>query len=145
MVTKGWDWYLEHFKKSLGEANLRLTHQRIAIYKAIVGMKTHPSADDIYQKIKGEFPTISFDTVNRTLLKFTVLGIIRTVESYSGVRRFDPNLDQHHHLHCVRCGKILDYLSSRFDEIILPRKIGQGFKPLGIRVSVNGICADCLE
>jgi len=105
------------------EHNLRITPQRTAIYKALQNDRSHPSADIVYKIIKATFPNISFDTVNRTLLSFVDIGVLKIAESYNRQKRFDPNLERHHHLSCIKCGKIIDFENKDFDELKIPNSI----------------------
>ena len=75
------------------EHGLRITPQRMAVYDAICGVGTHPTAEQLHQTIKRRFPNISLDTVNRTLLTFSEIGLIEIVEAYGRPRRYDPSLD----------------------------------------------------
>jgi Fur family peroxide stress response transcriptional regulator len=99
--------------------------------------------DDIYQIIKNEFPNISYDTVNRTMLTFAEIGIVDLVEVYGGAKRFDPNVTNHHHLHCVSCGKILDFHNDRYNNLGIPDEVRQKFRVLAGRVVLKGICEQC--
>jgi len=85
--------------KALG---LKVTPQRIAIYKEVLNSADHPSAEIIYKNIRKAHPNISFDTVNRTLLTLAEMEIIQIVEGSGDVRRFDPKAQPHHHLHCIK-------------------------------------------
>lgn len=124
--------------------NLRITPQRTAIYQAVVRSENHPSADDIFRIVNREFPSISFDTVNRTLLTFTKIGLLTVAESYRGARRFDPNVEDHHHIHCLKCGSIVDFKNDEFDQLMAPEQLTQKFaRILSSRVVFNGICLDC--
>ena len=78
------------FTKTCQQNHLKITPQRIAIYKELLKSDQHPSVNEIYQAVKTDFHTISFDTVNRTLLTFSNIGILDIMESYGGSRRFDP-------------------------------------------------------
>jgi len=91
--------FINLFINKCKQHNLKVTPQRIAIYRELIKSKNHPSADNIFQIIRKEYPNISFDTVNRTLVTFSEIGIVDIVESFSGARRFDPNIESHHHLH----------------------------------------------
>ena len=113
------DLFLDKCKQN----NLKVTPQRTAIFRALIQSENHPSADDIFQIVRQEFPNISFDTVNRTMLTFTQIGIISIAESYKGARRFDPNIESHHHLHCIHCGRIIDFTNEEFDHLKIPEKI----------------------
>lgn len=100
---------IDAFISRCSEHNLKVTPQRVSIYKIIFQSTSHPTADEIFQAIKKDFQNITFDTVNRTLLTFSGMGIIDVIVSYQGARRFDPNLENHHHFHCIQCGKIFDF------------------------------------
>ncbi len=127
------------------QEGLKVTPQRIAIYKLLMESREHPSADAVYRKVAATHPTISFDTVNRTLLTFADIGVIDTVESYSVSRRYDTVTTPHHHAHCVRCGRIIDFVDPSLDALELPEEITGRCKVLGHRVVVSCICPDCSE
>lgn len=134
---------IEQFIQRCRNQKLKVTPQRLAIYRVLLASPEHPSADTIYKKVVQEYPTISFDTVNRTLLTFADLGVIETVESHSGVKRYDTDIAPHHHLHCVCCGDIIDFCDSDLDAIPVPERITKDFTVLGKRVSIRGICRKC--
>lgn len=124
---------------------LKVTPQRVAILNELLGSDIHPAADAIYQKVKRKFPHISFDTVNRTLLRFADIGIVDIVEIFGGAKRFDPNLSNHHHLHCTKCGKIIDFKHQEYENISIPVHIRAQFTVISKRVVLKGICSSCLE
>ena len=125
------------------QAGLKVTPQRLAIYNLLMDCAAHPSAEWVYRKITGTWPTISFDTVNRTLLTFAEIGVIDTVESYSLSRRFDSLVEKHHHLHCTRCGQIIDFCDASLDNVPLPAHLGNDFTVTGTRVVISGVCSEC--
>lgn len=130
-------------KEKCKQYNLRITPQRFFIYKKLIKSRNHPSADDIFKEVRKEFPHISFDTVNRTLKTFNEIGLVDIVESSVSQRRFDPNLKLHHHLHCLKCGKIIDFYDDDFDRIKIPEDLQHGFTVLQKRVVLSGICRTC--
>jgi Fur family peroxide stress response transcriptional regulator len=135
---------LGKFSEICQQHNLRITPQRTSVYLAVMNAENHPSADDIFQIVKHEYPNVSFDTVNRTLITFTQIGLLTVVESYKGTRRFDPNFEDHHHMHCMRCGRIVDFTSDEFDQLMTPKHLMQKFATvLSSRVIFKGICLDC--
>ncbi|MBN1347876.1 transcriptional repressor [candidate division KSB1 bacterium] len=140
--TPSKNWF-EEFTVKCRRYNLKVTPQRIAIYREIIVSKMHPTADEIYRSVKNEYPNISFDTVNRTLLTFAQIRIIDIVESYSGARRFDPNTEDHHHLHCIKCGKIMDFIHEKYDSLEMPECLPENFRIINRRVVLNGICRRC--
>ena len=125
------------------QAGLKVTPQRLAIYNLLMDCAAHPSAEWVYRKITGTWPTISFDTVNRTLLTFAEIGVIDTVESYSLSRRFDSQTEKHHHLHCVKCGQITDFCDAALDNALVSEHVENGFTVTGSRVVISGICSGC--
>lgn len=125
------------------EHNLKVTPQRVAIYRELRDSTAHPTVDAMFQIVKKEFPNISYDTVSRTLLTFTEIGLVDLVEVYGGAKRFDPNVKSHHHLLCVSCGKILDFHNDAYNNLDIPDEIRQRFKVLTSRVVLKGICEQC--
>jgi Fur family peroxide stress response transcriptional regulator len=131
------------FIKRCKALRLKVTPQRIAIYRALLNSKEHPSADSIFQSIHSEYPFISFDTVNRTLLTFSQIGIIDVIESVSGVRRYDPNLRNHHHIHCIGCGEISDFYHEEYEAMKVPEPIQRKYTIINKRVVLSVLCARC--
>lgn len=136
---------LDAFIERCKHHNLKITPQRIAVYNALIKAKDHPSADVIYQAIKKKFPNISFDTVNRTLLTLSGVGIIDIVEGHGDPRRFDPNTDDHHHFYCIGCGNIIDIYNEEFDGIVIPAEIQRRFTISSKKVVLKGFCDQCKE
>ena len=122
---------------------LKITPQRVAIYKELLNSEKHPTADAIYQAVMMEYPNISFDTVNRTLLTLAEIGILDVVEVFGGAKRFDTNIEEHHHLHCLRCGSIQDFVNSDYDHLDVPEEILDDFEVVRKRVVLKGICSKC--
>jgi Fur family peroxide stress response transcriptional regulator len=134
---------LEQFKLECKKHKLKITPQRVAIYRKLLDSYDHPTADDVFQAIREEFSNISYDTVNRTLLSLAEIGLIDIVKSPGGARRFDPDAENHHHLHCVKCGKIIDFHSEVCDKLKIPDEIKDHFTVFSKRVVLNGICKEC--
>ena len=133
----------DEFVRISREQGLKVTPQRVAVYEAVASLDTHPSADEVYRIVKKKLSHISFDTVNRTLLTFAEHGIIEILESVSGVRRFEPNLSQHHHLQCVRCGKIIDFEYQGYNDLPVPDHVQEEFTVVKKRVCLTGFCGEC--
>ena len=136
---------IELFKARCRDAGLKITPQRIAVYKALSKSKEHPSAEFVYKIVKKEIPSISFDTVNRTLNTLADIGAAFIVEGTGDVKRFDANLDDHQHFKCVKCKRIVDYDHSEFENIKVPEEIEKKFKVLSTSVLIEGICDHCLR
>ena len=135
---------IEKLRQLFDKAGLRLTHQRIMIYNAIMEATDHPSAEVLYERLKKDIPTISLDTVYRTLATFENLGLIRKVQVFDFIR-FEPDLSTHHHFICKRCKKIIDFNWPEFDKMPLPEDLKTLGEIIGQQVEVRGICKKCLK
>ncbi len=134
---------LSQFRDKCAEHGLKVTPQRTAIYEELYRSREHPTADAVYKAVRKKLPNISFDTVNRTLVTFSRHEIIRVVEGYGEAKRFDPDLEPHHHFRCIRCGRIIDLQEQAFDEIRIPKKISSQFTVLHKKVVLEGVCSSC--
>jgi Fur family peroxide stress response transcriptional regulator len=133
------DPFIQHCKKF----DLKITPQRCAIYKKLMQAKNHPTADEMFNIVKKEFPNISCDTVHRTLLTFAEIGLVDVIPTKGGPRRFDPDMEKHHHFHCLDCGEIVDFSSDEFDNLRIPNHIQNDFTVFTKRVVLNGLCKQC--
>ncbi|MEW6536406.1 MAG: Fur family transcriptional regulator [Candidatus Auribacterota bacterium] len=131
------------FREKCNQHGLKITPQRTAIFEEMVRAKDHPSTDDLYQRIVRIFPNISFDTVYRTLLSFSQMGIVNVVEGYGEKKRFDPNIETHHHFRCMKCYEIIDFSSESLDCIEIPQELQNRFKIVNKRVVLEGLCDKC--
>ena len=134
---------IQRFTDICRRHGLKITPQRVAIYRELMQSRQHPTADAMFRKIKVDFPNISFDTVNRTLLTFAEIGVVDMVEVFGGAKRFDPDVSGHHHLHCTACGKIVDVAYDQYADLQIPESIARQFTVTGWRVVLRGICRTC--
>ena len=139
------DKHLERFKEICQESGLRITHQRLEVFREVVNTPEHPDVEHVFKQIRKRLPTISLDTVYRTLTTLEDHGIISRVDPTGGRIRFDANSEDHHHFICMRCGKIQDiYLKS--DECLSsPEEAKQAGKIDSLHIQVRGICNQCLK
>jgi Fur family peroxide stress response transcriptional regulator len=133
----------EIFRTKCREANLKVTPQRTIVFESLIDDKGHPSADIVFQKVRKKIPNISFDTVNRTLLSFVDMGLLKVVEGYGRPKRFDPDLENHHHFQCLKCNTITDFSERSFDAIEVPAVIKNKFIVTGKKVVLEGLCGTC--
>jgi Fur family transcriptional regulator, peroxide stress response regulator len=137
------DRHLQSFVESCRRHGLKITPQRVAVYRALLESDQHPTADAMFQTVKLTYPHISFDTVNRTLLTFAEIGLVDVVEVFGGPKRFDPDTGDHHHLHCVACGRIIDFIHEGYNGLDVPDAIASKFKVISKRVVLKGLCDKC--
>ena len=131
-------------------AGLKLTPQRIAIVGALVGDATHPTAQDLFERLRPTFPTMSFATVYNTLDALAKLGRVGSLRLGSAVR-FDPNTSPHHHAICDGCGAVVDVPADPQNEtsnsLETRRNIEKtfGFTVRAEERSYRGLCRQCIE
>ncbi|MBN2568586.1 MAG: transcriptional repressor [Deltaproteobacteria bacterium] len=135
---------LEAFVKRCRDNGIKVTHQRMEIFREIALSDTHPSVEDIYHKLRSKLPMISLDTVYRTLSTFEQIGILSKVSVWDNKGRFDSNIIPHHHLICTRCKGIMDFYWPTFDTISLPTQTKKWGKIMAKQVELRGVCEECM-
>ncbi len=132
---------LEHLKRACQNRGLRLTHQRMEIFREVAQTQEHPDAETIFRAVRKRMPTVSHDTVYRTLASLEELGLVSRVAPLGGRARYDANRDTHHHFACTRCGSIADvYLS---EEPALPEGIENLGSAESLHLQIRGVCHNC--
>ncbi len=100
---------LERFRATAREAGIKLTHQRLEVFRELASTEDHPDAETVFHGVRERVPTVSLDTVYRTLWLLEDLGLIVTLGPRRERARFDANLDSHHHFICENCGLVRDF------------------------------------
>lgn len=133
-------------------SGLKLTPQRMAIVRELAADPTHPTAQELYERLREALPTMSFATVYNTLDALAAAGLCEALSLSPGAARFDPNMEPHHHAVCDRCGLVRDVL--RAPRVSVDAAAGEGAAGAGslggfqVRVVeqiYRGLCADCAE
>ncbi|KAB0671861.1 transcriptional repressor [Oryzomonas sagensis] len=135
---------VQQFGEACREAGLKLTHQRLEIFSELVRSPDHPSAEALHQRLRKKIPTLSLDTVYRTLATFARHGMITKVETVESQGRFEVTLAPHHHLICSRCNTIMDFQWPSMDETPLPETVKEWGRIDNRSVVAYGICKNCL-
>jgi Fur family peroxide stress response transcriptional regulator len=131
------------FRAKCQKMGLKITPQRMAVYQALLGTTEHPSAETVFRRVRQAFPTISLDTVNRTLLTLSEMGVAFVVEGSGDAKRFDANLKNHQHFKCLKCRRIIDFHHEPFDRIEVPENLASRFTVLRKTVYLEGFCDLC--
>ncbi len=134
---------LSDFQTRCREQGLKITPQRMAIYRALLETTDHPAAEVLCRRVRKQFPNVSLDTVNRTLLTLNDIGAAFIVEGSGDAKRFDGNVQDHQHFKCVRCKRIVDVFHEPFTEIEIPTDLEKQFTILRKTVYFEGICDQC--
>ena len=132
----------------LKRAGMRLTPQRLAIVGTFAHDKSHPTAQDLYERLLPDFPSMSFATVYKTLDVLAKTGLCGNVR-LGDAQRFDPNTSPHHHLVCEECGTVFDMpTASMAPGRAALRKISRvapGFSIRSVERVYRGLCSQCTE
>ncbi len=128
----------------LKEAGLRLTPQRLLIYQTLLQSKQHPTAQDLFEKTKGQLPSLSQATVYNTLQALVRAGLIQEIgEAGDGAVHYDADLTPHVNLICTRCHRVDDFFDVPLN-MVAQQVAGQsGYQIQGARVAYYGLCPDC--
>ena len=136
---------VDRFKSESRAAGVKLTHQRLEVFREVAASLEHPDANAIFREVRRRVPTVSLDTVYRTLWLLDDLGLVRTLGPRRESVRFDANLEHHHHNVCVQCGLARDFESVELDALRLPEAVKKLGSISGTHVEVRGTCERCLR
>lgn len=130
----------------LKDAGMRITPQRIAICKALVDSHDHPSASQLYDKLKQEYPSLSLTTIYNTLDALVSQGMINILgDAGDGRVHFDAYIGPHINLACLKCHQITDIESDLVPRISVEVSNTSGYEIKGSRVFYYGICPACQQ
>ncbi len=101
----------------------------------------HPTAEEIYEHVVAEIPTLSKATVYNTLHLFAEAGLVRVVDTVDPDTRYDAVLQPHGHFRCDACGALIDF---PLDLERLPAEGLEGYQIRERHVTFKGLCPDCL-
>lgn len=123
----------------------KITPQRLAIVKILAKSQGHPSVEDIYDRIKIDFPTMSLATVYRNIVLIKSFGEVLELGFPDGSNRYDGNRPYPHpHVICIRCKKIVDPDLDSLDDMTKEVSAETNFKILNHRLDFFGICSNCM-
>ena len=122
----------------------KYTIQRKVILEELSLLKSHPTADELFQIVRIRLPKISLATVYRNLADLAASGRIRKTELPGGKARFETKIEPHFHLRCVHCEAIEDLPLSRSEiEDFLKDKVTR--RILDFDLCFSGLCRSCHE
>ena len=126
-------------------ATRRNTIQRDLVKQAVYDMKSHVTADELYEFLKAKHPAIGKATVYRNLDVLVEEGSVRKVEVPGGPNRYDFTLKNHYHVKCVKCGDVADVDMDEVLGLIEQIRDTHGMDFLTYDIAFKGICKNCRE
>ncbi len=129
---------------TLQQSGMRITPQRVAICKLLTDSDEHPTAAQIFEQVKVQYPSISLATVYNTLDTLVNLGALNVL-GHAGDDHvhYDADTEPHVNLACISCHKIVDIPSEHVHHLDAEITDASGFKLLGARVLYYGLCPEC--
>ena len=121
----------------------KATPQRLEIFRQVAQTEEHPNAETVCGRVRKRMPTVSVDTVYRTLTFLEENGLIRKVSRLHGSARFDANVRKHHHFVCTECGGIWDFQSEELDNFPAPAEAATLGAVASVHAELHGICTAC--
>lgn len=123
----------------------RASEQRTVIREELCKVRTHPTANDIYQLVRKRMPRISLGTVYRNLEMLSQAGIIKKLETAGTERRYDGVTENHYHIRCIECGRLEDIASAPLESINDAVREVSDYQILWHNIMFVGICPRCKD
>lgn len=128
----------------LKEHGLKVTPQRLSIFKMLRSTKAHPSAEVIYKALQEEHPTMSLATVYKTLDTFVQHGLVQQLNVGEDSYRYDADISAHSHIQCTKCKCVMDlpplqHVSALREEV----HQSTGFALSHEQIYFYGLCPTC--
>jgi Fur family peroxide stress response transcriptional regulator len=133
----------EQLIAKLRKSGFKVTPQRLVICEVILSSKEHPTAEQVYEKVKETYPAISMATVYQTLHLLSQIGLVQEIRFSDRVFRFDPDISPHINIICKKCKKIEDYKAESIEKLWAQIIKELGLKPIGQRIDIYTYCDKC--
>ena len=130
---------------TLKATGVRITPQRHAILEFLIQSMIHPTADEIYKALEAKFPNMSVATVYNNLRVFRESGLVKELTYGDSSSRFDFVTNDHYHIICDSCGKIVDFHYPGLDEVEHLASHVTGFQVNSHRMEIYGTCPSCIS
>jgi Fur family peroxide stress response transcriptional regulator len=125
-----------------------LTPQRYEIIRILAESKNHPSAVDVYSRVKSVYPMISLNTVYKNIAMLLEINEVREIKSFQSAVRYDGDVSPHAHIICRSCKEIIDLQvyddsNDEMTEIYINPKLKKEYNITGYNVEFFGLCNNC--
>jgi Fur family peroxide stress response transcriptional regulator len=135
--------FMDNITSIFREKKLKLTPQRIAVYKYLRSTKEHPSAEIIYKALQPSYPTMSLATVYKALKTLVEVDLVQEINVGEGNFRYDGNVMSHPHVQCLNCGKVDDIEGISLLDLNTKIKEHTQYEILSNQIYFYGICPNC--
>jgi len=140
--------HLEEITKKIKTQGHRITPQRMAILKVLIGNPKHPTVEQIHAEVKENFPMTSLATTYKMVHLLKEMGEILEINPGNGKAHYDGNIPSPHpHLICTHCQSVIDLDLPALTELPLKTEVAQstGYQIKRCQFDFFGICPKCQE
>lgn len=136
---------MQHIAEVLRNKNIKLTPQRLAIYKVLYNTTAHPSAEMIYQELLPSHPTMSLATVYKTLDSLKQAGLVQELNTGGDSFRYDAVTTFHPHMICLECNNVYDLHTDSLNDLCSTVQDETDFELQKCQVYFYGKCPSCKD
>jgi Fur family peroxide stress response transcriptional regulator len=140
--SSGTEGPIKTLARELAAKGVRASHQRLRVLAYLREHRNHPTAEEVYEHVLEEIPTLSRATVYNTLHLYAQTGLVRVVDTVAQETRYDDVLELHGHFRCDRCGSLVDF---PIDVASLTPEGLFGYRVRERHVTYKGLCPSCFE
>ncbi len=133
---------IEKFIEVLRKKGHKVTPQRIELFRVIKSSK-HPTAEEIYQLVKKDYPTVSPATVYKTIELLRGMGEIQEISVVDGKIRYETNMTPHVNIHCLECGRVEDIYLEKIKELDDELRDKSKYEIVSRSHDYFGYCPEC--
>jgi Fe2+ or Zn2+ uptake regulation protein len=131
------------YEETISHNGLRLTPQRRHVYDSLLSHRDHPTATEVFIRVKDGMPSISLATVYNCLEALAACGLVKQVHVDREPTRYCANLEEHGHFICDDCGKVFDIDLSSGKKINRAWSLPAGFIVASHELNLRGTCSAC--
>lgn len=138
------DEMMDSFINSCRSGGLKITHQRVQTYRTLLLKPDHPTVETIHKRMLPQLPTISLDTVYRTLTTLEEHRLVSRIQTSESQARYEAVFNPHHHIICSKCKAVMDFEWSELDQLELPQAVA-GWGQINTKtIVIYGQCVNCI-
>lgn len=131
------------YEEMICDKGHRLTPQRREVYDVLLADRDHPTATEVFSRVKNRMPSISLATVYNCLETLVSCGLARQINIERGASRYCPNLEEHGHFICTVCGRMEDIPLSSSKHLKRLWNLPDGITVTHSDINLHGLCASC--
>ena len=136
---------MNDLKELFKKRGLRITPQRELIYRLLAKSKAHPTADHVFREVREAFPSISFNTVYKTVRTFEDQGLLQRFNTGENIYHYDANVSPHPHIICLSCGRVddIDDFPDNLENFISKAETSSPYQIKSVNMHFYGYCPQC--